>query len=273
MKRKIVISILLILSVFSTTSMAFGTVKIGFDGISNYKYCQYNNIGGSQFVDQLYAYIRGSSVIKNQFINQESRAKEADISGGKANTANFFVYVGHGLRDNQKNAAHFYARKNHPNHTTKDEKAGDVNATTNEARFGHGTLKWVAMYTCNWLNYKGDKNKQSNVWNQLEGARMVMGFGTTMYVDSREGKLLGTNLYKKKMSFKDAFISGAKKYQPQKSAKAGNTICRIVAYSSAKNDKLTSNVSCLSSGNWYKNNKSKYGHLANFTITVSGKKI
>lgn len=55
MKRKIVLTFLLIICIFSTTSMAFGTVKIGFDGISNYKYCKHNNIAGSQFVGHLYA--------------------------------------------------------------------------------------------------------------------------------------------------------------------------------------------------------------------------
>lgn len=129
------------------------------------------------------------------------------------------------------------------------------------------------MYTCNWLNYTGNKGKQTSVWKQLEGARMVMGFGTTMYVDSREGKLLGYNLNKKNMTYKNAFITGAKKYQPQKSKSAGNTVCRVVGYASAQNDKLTSSVGCLSQKNWYKNNKGIYKHLANFTITVNGKKI
>lgn len=273
MKSRVIISVIAFTCLIASTSFSFATVKVGFDGISNYKYCKYNNIAGSQFVDKLYAYIRGSSVVQNQFIHQEWRAKESDISNGKANTVNFFVYVGHGIRDDEKNAAHFYARNSTKSHNTKQEKNGDVNATTNEARFGHGNLKWVAMYTCNWLNYEGNKNKKSNVLKQLEGARMIMGFGTTMYVDSREGKMLGYNLNTKKKTFKKAFVSAAKKYQPQKNKGAGDTKCRIVGWSSAKSDKLTSNVKCLSSANWYKNNKNKYEHIVNITITVNGKKI
>ncbi|WP_238524591.1 DUF6345 domain-containing protein [Caldicellulosiruptor hydrothermalis] len=115
----------------------------------------------------------------------------------------------------------------------------EVNAKTNEVRFGHNMLKWVVMYTCNWLTNDGDQEKLENIYKTFEGATLVMGFASTMYLDSREANYFGDLLVNSKKSFKDAFFTAARKYQVQR--QNGDSIARVMGYTLAKNDSLFNN--------------------------------
>lgn len=113
----------------------------------------------------------------------------------------FMVYVGHGLKKGTKyspgdgssyirntNALHFYTNNGNKPHlaTLGGESQGNCNLTTIEASEwgGSGTkTKWVAIFSCNFLNTYDQYAKKENIMN---GLHILMGFSTKMYVDSRQ---------------------------------------------------------------------------------------
>ncbi len=74
-----------------------------------------------------------------------------------------------------------------------------------------------------------------------------------MYLDSREGTLYGQKLVSGK-SFKNAFIEAAQYYQTQR--ESGDSVARVIGYTAAQNDTITTYHTYLSSENWYINNPS-----------------
>jgi hypothetical protein len=184
--------------------------------------------------------------------------------------ADLLVYSGHGLCLSKENAAHFFARSTGETwHNSSMEYNDEVNARTNEVRFGRSNLKWIIMYTCNWLTNNGDQEKLDNIYKTFEGATLVMGFASTMYLDSREAIKFAQFLVADKLSFKDAFVKAARIYQPQR--KDGqSSIVRIMGYKLAANDSLYSFYGCRPEKEWYRNYKQGYGIIAEEKIPATG---
>lgn len=251
-------------------------LKGGFLGVSKYSSifgsCLYGDRAGAQYVTNLKDGL--STIMNAAFVRLNGDANESQLRDiNLTSNVDLLAYSGHGLMFEKENAAHFFARSTGQSwHNSSMEGNDEVNARTNEVRFGHNMLKWVIMYTCNWLTNGGDKEKLENIYKTFEGATLVMGFASTMYLDSREANLFAQFLVKDKKSFREAFISAAKKYQPQR--QNGDSIARVMGYTLAKNDSLFNNFyGCRPKNEWYINYKQGYSIIDTIIIPHTGQII
>ena len=188
----------------------------------------------------------GSYGATKKFLYEDKNAWECDLKPGSWNyntidDVDFMIYSGHvyakGSYVISNNSLHYYTC----NSTTKYHGSGDAeerkdasNLTTVEARWGKGSAKtrWVALYTCNFLN-TNDSN-----WNQMmQGIRVCMGFSSKMYVNSDEGKLFGLDLYYGKKMI-DSFLDNAQYFQSGKVT--GGVKARVIYTNATRNDTINS---------------------------------
>ena len=253
--------------IFSNTTSALALTS-GYCGISDYTGCDLGNRAGSQYVTNLQKAIKSKATQSFKLV--DGGANKYVFQSSWAYSVDFFAYSGHGLSINttSKNALHFRAVGNTTNaHThTAGTNYDLTNAYTNEVRLTE-TLKYATMYTCNNLTNNGSTSKQTEIYKMFEGGRLVLGFASQMYLDSREGTLYGQGLVGTK-TIKNAFMDAANKYQTQRST--GDAIARCVGYTSASGDKLTNPGSSLTSGFWYKNYNSAYSIIETNTIPHNG---
>ncbi|AEM74813.1 DUF6345 domain-containing protein [Caldicellulosiruptor acetigenus] len=270
----IILSLILFNSCFGVSANLSGC----FLGVSKYSSiwpwegnCQFGDRAGAQYVTNLKNGL--SSVMNAAFVKLNSDANESQLKNVNLTSSyDLLAYSGHGLMFDKENAAHFFARSTGESwHNSKMEYNDEVNARTNEVRFGHNKLKWIIMYTCNWLTNNGDQEKLENIFKTFEGATLTMGFASVMYLDSREATLFAQLLVQQKKSFKDAFLEAARKYQPQR--KNGDSIARIQGYTAAANDSLYNYIDCLPSSKWYKNYKSGYSIIKTEIIPHNGQPV
>ena len=163
----------------------------------------------------------GSPVANKKFLYKYNYAWEQDMKPGKhANDSiddvNFMIYCGHGIIKGEdglpNNSLHYYTCNSSTTfHKSGVENDASSNLLTTEARWGQrGTqTRWVALFTCNFLN-----SKDSQYTKMMQGLRICMGFGSTMYVDSRQGEMLGEDLYDGE-NIIDSFLKGASAYQDE----------------------------------------------------------
>ena len=163
----------------------------------------------------------GSPVATKKFLYKYDYAWEQDMKPGKhANDSiddvNFMIYCGHGIIKGEdglpNNSLHYYTCNSSTTfHKSGVENDASSNLLTTEARWGQrGTqTRWVALFTCNFLN-----SKDSQYTKMMQGLRICMGFGSTMYVDSRQGEMLGEDLYDGE-NIIDSFLKGASAYQDE----------------------------------------------------------
>lgn len=278
-KKNLVICIIFIIMLLLNSSLTMAASwESGGVGINDYKTCSFGNRVGASYVTELTNELKLSSSkysvvpMPNGFLRTNANAWETDLKS-RANTVEFFAFAGHGLNMTERtgelvNSAHLAAMNSSTVfHTGSQENHDACNATSNEVRWG-GTLNFVNMYCCNWLTNNGNSTKQDNIFKQFEGANMVMGFASVMWLDSREGKLLAYYL-RKGDTYKDAFLKAARYYQTQRTG--GNTIARVIGTTTSVNAKMTARPSIQSQSNWYKNNPSLYTTIVTESIAYDGK--
>ena len=97
----------------------------------------------------------------------------------------------------------------------------------------------------------------------MNGTRLILGFASTMYLDSREATLFTTKM--RTDTIVNAFTAAAAYYQVQRTG--GDSIARAVGYNSALNDKITISYSNAPNA---ANNLSSFGILKTVTVPHTG---
>jgi len=275
-KNKFYISLALIIILIFNFCVAFSADLKGiYLGVSTYSSpngsCTYGDRAGAHYVYNLADSLWRNAWVTAYLIKLNSEANESYLKDTSLTSqADLLVYSGHGLCLSKENAAHFFARSTGETwHNSSMEYNDEVNARTNEVRFGRSNLKWIIMYTCNWLTNNGDQEKLENIYKTFEGATLVMGFASTMYLDSREAVDFVKFLTGERLSFKEAFIKAASIYQPQR--KDGQySLVRIMGYKLAEYDSLYNFYGCRPEKEWYKNYKQGYGIIGEAKVTAKG---
>jgi Family of unknown function (DUF6345) len=249
-------------------------VAVGLSGINIYTVdtflkCNYGDRAGASYVVNLGEELKagGHSV---SFYALNDAAYQMDLKAyGIADTVKFFAYSGHGLRYdyypqlNDSSATHFFAQDGYPSsHDGTQEGADKVNATWDEVRLGHGAngTRWASFYSCNWLTNGGSSSRQQKIGRMFEGLRLMTGFASVMYLDSREGSTYG-NYLRGGNTIINSWFAAARKWQPQNSA---DVIVRVYGYRPASSDTINSNVSAAP------NYVNYYGDFTSWDTVVVG---
>lgn len=135
-----------------------------------------------------------------------------------------------------------------------------INKLTTSTTFNH---KYVVLYTCNQLTNNASTAKANNILKMMNGTRLILGFASTMYLDSREATLFTTKM--RTDTIVNAFTAAAAYYQVQRTG--GDSIARAVGYNSALNDKITISYSNEPNA---ANNLSSFGILKTVTVPHTG---
>ena len=271
--RKIGIFLLILILIFiPIQTFALVSVTGGYVGINDYSKCTYGSRAGANYITELDEILHVASAnpgitYSRSYSYTNSAAKKTSVMN--ANRVTLFAYAGHGLNyDASKNALHFNqpasgSAISHINYRL-EEKEPSINLYTTEISFPH---KYVILYTCNQLVDGGSTTKKQNILKMMNGTRLMLGFATTMYLDSREGRYFGSMLGEKTIA--NAYIIAAERYQPQRSA-GSTTIARVAGYRSATNDRLNSSYSYAPS---YTSSPSSFDNLKSVSISCNGNKI
>jgi hypothetical protein len=254
--------------VFSVPSYAYTS---GFAGISEYGNCPFGNRAGAHYVENLKSTI--ASICTNSFILKNANANKYVFQASWAESVDFFAFSGHGESKASYNTLHFRSVGNQATDHSSHSNSADyalMNASNNEVKL-KGTLKYATFYSCNFLTNGGTTTKQQAIYSMFEGGRLAMGFASQMYLDSREGTRYGNNLKSGTYSIKNAFFEATQYYQVQR--QNGDSIARVVGYTSAANDKLTNTYSAISSSYWHSNYASGYSIIDTQTIPHTGNTI
>ena len=138
-------------------------------------------LGGLQKTS-IHHYNKGSS----------TSASKSDFSenGAISNDIDFMIYIGHGHNAHNElgNHLHYDCGILGTPHVKNDDGTysycnPDGNAYTSEMRFGSGTsaLRWVWLYTCNFLAINEYVSNYS-LMEMMTGAHIVMGYETQAYL-------------------------------------------------------------------------------------------
>jgi len=268
--KKLFTSISIVVLAFSLTvpASAVNSVTGGYFGISSYSYCGYGNRAGVSYVYNLSTSLAGVSLNNNNLQYTESyRAINNDVTTTNiagASQVTFFVYSGHGLNYSATSNA-LHVNKPSSGTTTSHSTLGEntstlINLKTISTSFCH---KYVTLYTCNQLTNSGNSTKAVNILGMMNGTRLIMGFASTMYLDSREGTLYGTNM--EYYTIVNSYIYAAQRYQPQRSS--GDSIARVVGYTAASSDNILANYSYAPS---YSSSPSSFDVISTVTIPHTG---
>lgn len=227
MKRNVLL-IVFILMIIMLPITAFAAApginsNVGGLGVNSYANCPYDDRAGASYLDSLmgrmpinitrsYAY-KNDSAYPSRLIN--------------ASTVDLFIYSGHGTVKGDTTCAHFSIPA-HLTHSATTVESSEAASTS--VAYYH---PYVVMYTCNWLNY-GTTQREINSWKTFKsGCRIQCGFGSQMYLDSREGNMFGYRMIDYVETIKTAFFNSALNYQPQNSV---DVIARVATYNNAAND-------------------------------------
>ena len=233
---------------------------LGF-GINTYTNCSLEDRAGKNLV-QLLSYQIPTS---NDALYYNSEAYPSRVLN--ANTADLFVYAGHAKRYGNYGLLHFYASSStNPSHSRLDETdaVDPFELSSQNLRLKH---KYVAMYTCNWL-YWTTTTESTNAKSIMDiGCRQQLGFGTQMYLDSREGLYFGILLQDGNVPIKNAFFEAAQMYQKQSQS---DVIAKAICWTPSVNDTFYSGNSGLAPG--YANDPSDYSvyssYVAHTGVTI-----
>ena len=122
--------------------------------------------------------------------------------------------------------------------------------------------RYVMMHTCNWMTNNGSSAEVTKIYNTFNGTRLQLGYASKMYLDSREGYTFGQNLTNKTVV--NAFLSATRIYQPQRTD--SDTIARVMGYTSAKNNYITTTSAAPS----YSSSPSSFSIIVTETIPHTG---
>lgn len=260
----VVLTFVIVLQLVCFSSALAIDATIGRVGINDYQtYCGYGDRAGvnycnnlSNYVKYIYQSLGGNA--SDAFIYTNNNATKTALSSTNSNAATLFIYSGHGHHrlSSNYNTFHlaYYNGYSHSSLTNQHDNL-NVNFTTLNASFPH---KYVVAYTCNWLTNGGSSTLGTNILNTLNGTRLMMGFASQMYLDSREGSLFG--LYMETYNIRNAYLYAASYYQPQNS---NDVIARIVGYNSASNDYIYNSSASAPS---YSSSPSSFSILNTLTI-------
>ncbi len=195
----------------------------------------------SKFIDYLKAY--AGSYVSVKFNYKDSSAWEQDMKPGtwsndSIDDVNFMIFSGHGYKKGKVcsyNTLHYYNLNSFTDfHPSSNEGMSDANLTTKEAEWGKsGTAtRWVATYSCNFLN-----TEDSYCRNMMQGINIMMGFSSTMYINSNEGMALGMDLGLGE-NIIDSFLADAAKNQNGCLDNEG--VAMVIYASAARNDTIYS---------------------------------
>ena len=281
MKRKIVKSfVALILSVCIAMSMMVAAnaahVTSGTAGVSTYVNngygsCQHGNRAGGQYATNITNAFYDTMVF-NGFQPQHSFGSQFQYTNNQvtttalsnASTVTFFAYAGHGFGNQSGyNTFHVYRPSSGSTHTCGSSA---VNFSQQNARFAH---KYVTAYTCNWLTDGNNSTRRANIMATHNGTRLTMGFASTMYLDSREATRYVVEMIGNSQMVKNAFITAAQVYQPQRAD--ASSLARIVGYYPASIDRVYDGLSAAPS--YSSSTASNFGVISTTTIPYNGIKF
>lgn len=264
--KKGIVSFLAVAMILSAAPSAFAANSItsGFAGINNYSNCGYEDRAGVNYCNNFHAGLTNIRLSLNGITYSRSyNWSNNEVTTTKianASQVTFFVYSGHGVVvDTTNNALHV----NQPSsgatlsHATLGESSYLINLKTTSTSFPH---KYVVLYTCNQLMNGGSTTKEANIFKMLNGTRMLFGFASQMYLDSREATLFTQNM--KSQTLLNAFFNAAKRYQ---TANSTPVIARVMGYKLAANDYITTQYAYAPS---YNSSPSSFGYLGN-DVTIS----
>lgn len=240
---------------------SFAVMLAGFTGINSYTLgsyvCGYQDRGGASYVKNLQRELEYAGHLTS-FAYHDDQAWESRLSGASApaNRVDFFAFSGHGFDYTKYGstlgpvaASHFFSQNGNPTyHTSAGENNQAVNATWDEVRLGSGGTgsttytgaKWATFYSCNWLTFNNTDGSRKRFENMFQGLRLMTGFASIMFLDSREGTTYG-NYLRGGNTIKNAWFAAARKHQVQRDS--GNvTVVRVFGYRPAEYDKVTDSV-------------------------------
>jgi len=218
----------------------------------------YGDRAGASLVTKLMGRFPYESVTRSyQYLNSNAYPSLFKNSS----TVDLFIYSGHGVKKSSYNTPHFYASSaSKSSHTGSEHSSstGSFEVDTTTVVFKHA---YAAIYTCNWLNF--DDNRAVNQFKTFGlGCRLELGYGSTMYLDSREGNAFGYHMIDYVETVKDAFFNAATYYQSQSKS---DVIVRVAGFKSAMSDTAYSGSTSTPPG--YSGNSTQYEY---YTKTVPG---
>lgn len=142
---------------------------------------------------------------KDDFLSKADNA----ITKDNIDDVDFMLYVGHGYNNSSLHFDYDSQGRCHsadPNNHYLYDNAFVF--THEEAKFGKGNsrTKWVAAYTCNYLNE--DVRSRSELKKKMEGANIVLGFSTRCYLTTEQTNIFASRLYEGH-SIIDAWVRAA----------------------------------------------------------------
>ncbi|MDT3701398.1 MAG: DUF6345 domain-containing protein [Thermincola sp.] len=246
MKKMTLIIIIVGLLLLSSTNVLAAWSQ-GYDGVSYYTTngnCAFGDRAGAQYVQNLHDRLRDYGIANAGSVYKDNLAWESDLTSGFADSKQFFAFAGHGLDSSTsigQSTAHFYTMNSSSIFHT-NEYAGAANASWDEIRWGNNQMRWATMYNCNFLRNGGSTTNEQNIQKMFEGLRLMMGFASRMYLDSREASTYSYGIGMG-WTIKTAFFTGAESYQPQLGAghgwpNANQVVARVKGYTSAGNNDI-----------------------------------
>ena len=270
MRKKLISLIIAVCMLFCMSIDAFAVPAVtgGFAGINNYSYCDYSNRAGATYTSNFNSALRimdslGKIDYTLYYNNLNNDVTVSNCTGSGATT--FFVYSGHGINYNStNNALHVNYNSSKKSHSSLGERTSTaINKLTTSTRFNQ---KYVVLYTCNQLTNDGSTTKANNILKMMNGTRLMFGFASVMYLDSREATRFVQNM--QSMNIVDAYLDAANRYQAPRDG--GDSIARIVGYNAARYDWITATSSYAPSA---ASNLSSFSILKTVTIPHNGVKI
>ena len=170
--------------------------------------CPHGELGSYTYATQFYSYLVGDAsgpYTKTHHYNnrtvQTASPTDFSVNGAISNEIDFMIYIGHGhpAHDSGGNHIHYDCGIWGNLHEWDDDaevytycnSAGNVYSS--DVKFGSSTsdLRWVWMYTCNFLHSKEDNNdndanttndndyvENADLVEMMNGAHMVMGYAS-----------------------------------------------------------------------------------------------
>ena len=191
------------------------------------------------FYNNLLSSPGGGPITKTHHYNmgtvQTAGVADFSVNGAISNDIDFMIYIGHGhpshgFEDDNGNHIHYDCSALERPHEYDDDAEVYTfcpplkNVYTNDITFGssESDLRWVWMYTCNFLNSYEDyvafnDNSIMNVNNfvtdadlkaMMGGAHIVLGYGTTAYLCNTNATLFGEYLRRGNTIIEAFFMAG-----------------------------------------------------------------
>ena len=258
-KRKTLLFIVILALVIQSVPVlaAPGIHTIGGLGVCNYNGCKYGEVPGRHLLQNVINRMPGGTVTQSYAYYDNSAYPSRFYNASKVD---LFIYAGHGVRKDPYRVAHMRASSaSNTNHSTHTSSIQSFEASNGSTSFRHA---YVAMYTCNWLNFQTTFQRTTCYKTMKSGCRIQMGFGSQMYLDSREGIMFGNRLVNYVDTIYIAFKKSAMAYQKQSDTNVKGV---IMYWKPAKDDTFYTGTTTNAPG--YDGNTSQYAY---YTFVVKG---